>query len=407
MNPGRARTSVILFLAGMLLIHVLVFAKVWRQLRAGYPDFTIFYTAGLIVRQGLGSHLYESGLQFRIQQGFAAVPIRKGPLPFNHPPFEALAFVPLTYLPYFAAYLTWVGINLLILISLPALVRPWLAEFANLPRYFWMLGFLGYFPIFLALVQGQDVIVLLLLYALSFAAMKRRRDFAAGCWLALGLFKFHLVVPTIFILLLQGRRKALYGFLIVGVVLALVSTAAVGWNSALGYPAYLWKLERSLGQAAIAPADMPNLRGLLSALPGVQDGTTSATALVVSLSLLLLILAALSWRRTRGGTLQEAGSSLALVTTILVSYHSYAYDLSLLILPILLVSNCAVRQTDSFSRADKVLLLGPIAIMFFSPLYLVLLFRLDRFDLMALVLLLWMWGISRETRKAEFRDSHD
>src|SRR5437773_11185140 len=94
-------------------------------IRKGYPDFTIFYSAGKILREGLGVKLYDESTQYRIQQEFAAgVSIRQGPLPYNHPPFEALLFLPFTYLPYFSAYLLSNVITLRLLCHFPFLLRP-------------------------------------------------------------------------------------------------------------------------------------------------------------------------------------------------------------------------------------------------------------------------------------------
>ena len=42
MTKDRAKRVLVLFLGAMVLIHALVFWSLRDQLRAGYPDFTIF-----------------------------------------------------------------------------------------------------------------------------------------------------------------------------------------------------------------------------------------------------------------------------------------------------------------------------------------------------------------------------
>src|SRR5205807_6105146 len=64
---------------------------------------------------------------------------------------------------------------------------------------------------------------LLLLFVLAFKALKQKRDLTAGCLLSLGLFRFHLVVAFLFILLLQKRYKAIIGFIGSALLLALLS----------------------------------------------------------------------------------------------------------------------------------------------------------------------------------------
>src|SRR3989442_10323713 len=140
MKTRTFRMLLTLFLAGMLSLHLLLAWNAAGLIRKGYPDFTIFYSAGKIVRQGLGAKLYDEQTQYRIQQEFAAgVSIRQGPLPYNHPPFEALIFVPFTWLPYFTAYLLWDVINLLILCSLPLLLRQHIPLIGSASRAFWLL----------------------------------------------------------------------------------------------------------------------------------------------------------------------------------------------------------------------------------------------------------------------------
>src|SRR2546426_4294622 len=79
MKTRTFRMLLTLFLAGMLLLHLLLAWNAADLIRKGYPDFTIFYSAGKIVRQGLGAKLYDEQTQYRIQQEFAAgVSIRQG-----------------------------------------------------------------------------------------------------------------------------------------------------------------------------------------------------------------------------------------------------------------------------------------------------------------------------------------
>jgi hypothetical protein len=96
------------FLAAMIVLHGWMFFSLRREIVTGYPDFTIFYTAGKCILQGHARQLYDLETQFAIQREFAsAVKQRENALPFNHPPFEALLFAPLARLPYVAAYLVW------------------------------------------------------------------------------------------------------------------------------------------------------------------------------------------------------------------------------------------------------------------------------------------------------------
>ena len=141
---------------------------------AGYPDFTSFYGAGLSLRQGQGSQLYDAEEQWRTQQVFAQrVRIRGGPLPYLRPPFETLLFVPLTLLSYPQAYFLWTAINLGIAVWVPFLLRQHVPDLRPVSSWLLALLPLAFTPIFFALVQGQDSILLLLLYSVAYLALQK------------------------------------------------------------------------------------------------------------------------------------------------------------------------------------------------------------------------------------------
>jgi len=122
--PKSRRRLARFFIAGMLWLNLLFFLGMREGIKRGYPDFTIFYTAGTILRQGLGHQLYDRKVQYEVQESFTGhIAFRKGPLPYNHPPFEALIFVPLTLLPYPQAFAAWDLLNVGALFGVAVLLR--------------------------------------------------------------------------------------------------------------------------------------------------------------------------------------------------------------------------------------------------------------------------------------------
>lgn len=393
MNKRSAGKLLVIFLTGMFLMHALVFWSLRDKIREGYPDFSIFYTAGTILRQGSADRLYDAALQFQIQRQFASqVFIRQGALPYNHPPFEALVFAPLAGLTYPTAYLLWDLVNLSILAVLPFLLRPYVPLLRQRRATFWWLAILAFFPVFAALLQGQDSIPLLLLFSLAYIALRKNQEFAAGCWLGLGLFRFHLVLPLMLILLLHRKGKALLGFLSVAVALGLLSVGIVGWKEALHYPVYVWGVENSTGGTTSLISAMPNLRGLVHMFipwtPRVEIGVSFISAI-------LLLLASLRWDDSSRNRRFDLSISLAVVATVILSYHVLAHDLCLLLLPLLLLANDFIEH--GFPKSGRrIAILAPMVVLFLSPLLMLLWFRYGEFSLLASVLLLWFFGISRE-----------
>jgi hypothetical protein len=393
------------YVGGVLLIHLLVVWNARDLIWKGYPDFTIYYTAGTMVREGMGHTLYDDATQFRVQQAFAPqVATRLGALPFNHPPFEAVLFVPLSYVPYRVAYVLWMVVNLAMLAVLPILLRPYVPLLRAGPPPVWTVASLAFFPIFFAMLQGQDAILLLFLYGLTFVSWKNQSMVSAGAWLACGMFKFHLVLPFLLLMLIQEksagvRRRVLTGFLGVGLILGAVSIATVGIGQLLSYPRYVLGLEKTMAMGAIMPSDMPNLRGILYLM---ASSMRHFDGLVILLSAVVYFLAA--WicgsadrdaQDDCDGNQRDLKFSLAVFATVLVSYHGLGYDLCVLALPLLLVAGQFGSKIRLVSRSGLAIGVG-LAVLLFSPLPLVLLMRYSRLALLGWAVLLCFVGLAGE-----------
>jgi len=406
-----------LFLAGMLSVNLSIAWNAVELIRKGYPDFTIYYSSGRILVQGLRAQLYDEATQYRVQQQFASgVSIRQGPLPYNHPPFEAIAFVPLSLLPYSAAYCVWNVINLIFLMTLLFFLRTALPGLRSISAVAWLFIWVAFFPVFFALLQGQDVLLLVLLFTAAYVLLRRNSDIIAGCCLGLGLFRFHLVLPLVLILLLQKRTKAIFGFLMVAITLGFISIAVVGWHGALAYPGQVWQMERAMEQhQTIFPLRMANIRGLLASLLPTASKLES-TVLIAVLSLALIFFAVRKWKTT---TLAEfdLGFSLCVVVTVLVGYHTLAYDLSLLLLPITLTlyhlfgkrEPAGDTGSGKYERVNDaggagLYLLIPILLLFLSPLHVFLAMRNEHYNVFAVVLLFWCWALSREIARTSHKN---
>jgi hypothetical protein len=387
-HPQRIKRFIGLFLAGMALLNALIFCSAWKQVVKGLPDYSIFYTAGLTMRRGQGHVLYDNSTQWQLQREFVSVANqRDAPLPYNHPAFEVLLFVPLTYLSYVSSYELWVAFNLLLLCGILLFLRARIPELQFLSPWLVLLAALAFFPIAYALMQGQDSILLLALYCLAYAALRRGREFQAGVWLGLGLFKFHLVLPFVLILLFRRRLRAVLGVALSAVVEILISWALVGWNELIYYPRYAWESNRHSLIGAMAPRNMANLRGLITGWNRVPSASPWPNIVLLAASVGLLIWAARQWDASdlSNATRWNNGFSVAMLATFLVSYHSYNQDMSILFLPILILS-ASVLQTHaetSYVFALKIVL----GIMFFSPTFLILSFYLKQTYLIALLLL--------------------
>ncbi len=371
------------FLLAMTFCNVALLFRVMPKLRNGYQDFTIFYTSARLLRSGEASGLYNLATQYRMQLTFTHVPIRQGPLPFNHPPFEALLFVPFTLLEYWPAYLLWTALNLIMLAVSVTFLRRHFSQLAAVSPLFLGLGAIAFFPVAIGIMQGQDTILLLLLFVLAVICLDRGNDAVAGALLAAGLFRPHMVVPLVVLLAIR-RWRVLVGFAPVAFVLAGISVAIMGWRGPLAYVRFVLHVEGTSARA-FGPEVVPNLRGLVANLPGLGASGPWAAVLIFASSMVVFFLALRRIHNGRDSVIFS--SSLAAVTTILVSFHALVYDLSLL-LPVSLFSLSRTFDVEGKKIDARTLLL--VVLLFLSPLYIFWLLVVDRFFWFSLILL-WLY----------------
>jgi hypothetical protein len=394
------------FLLGTAGLNAVLFWMARRQVIEGYPDFTIFYAAGLMVRRGQAAQLYDNQLQGQTEREFAQVArTKEGQLPYNHPPFEVLPFLPLTYVSYLRAYGLWLLVNLLLLAGSLRALGPPLPALFSIP---WLpyLAALSFFPVAVTLMQGQDSILLLSLYVLVFLALESGKDFRGGMLLGLGLFKFQLVLPFALVLLIGRRWRVVGGMLVTGIGVGALSLALVGWNELLYYPHYVWQVNAQAAKRVIAPGNMPNLRGLIAGWHGGTAASRGVNAVILAVSVLALAWAAGCWDASAPKHRQSwrSGFSLAIVVTFLVSYHGYTQDMSILLLPLLLLFDQLLSgrvDERGWGHDLEICLL----LMFFSPIYMVLALHYQHLNLFALVLVALARPLARLTKASERLDS--
>jgi len=402
-NSGRAlmltkstRRMLVLYFVAMIALHSDVLWQSRQSIPLGLPDFSGSYTAGRILRDGHGHRLYDDDLQESIQRSFSPLAVQKRGtiLPYIHLPYEALFYAPLARFSYLTAYGIWLAANLILLGAIPFLLRRRLRVLGKEPLYLWWLAAFGFFPIFISLIQGQDSILLLFLYCVAWRAMERGSNFTSGNWLALGLYKYHLVLP--FVLAMWRRKKWLGGFVSVAAVLGVISVFITGWPALMRYPHYLWRTEHDLRYGFnTLPGLIANLRGLISGVvpasrPEIEIGVTVLASVIV----LSLMLHAASKTSAADFARRQGLFALSVAGSVLLSYHMYVHDMSVLFLAMVLVLEMLLSNSFLPERI-RTTLYACIAILSCSPLYLVLTLRYGQLRLMAIVLLIFFFGLLR------------
>jgi hypothetical protein len=388
------------FLLASAIAHGIEFWQQRARLGAGYGDFSAFYTAGLLVRRGEGRLLYDRREQWRVQQEFAPnVDIRKGPMPFIRPPFEALVFFPLAYFSYPAALAIW-SLAKVVLLWLAARVLPRPHPFTRIyPSWLEVALCLGFFPVFLDLFQGQDAILLLLIVAAALNWLQSGKDAAAGVILAFGLFKFHLVVPIAIMLWLAGRARVLLGFLPGTAAVVALSCILSGARVLSAYPVYLLNLNRTAGVGFVTAQSMPNLRGLLTVFVGRAPYPGPIHWLLLPAAVAGIALTVWLWRPlvNMGFAGLALGYCLALLVAILTSYYCRSYDMAVLIVPLLLLGGGFLEQPGSPPIPRSVV--AGLLLLICTPLYWALILRCDCPYLLVVPMFILAFGIAQAMRQ--------
>jgi hypothetical protein len=333
--PSRTRFRVVACVLALAMVQLATIGEGLRYALAGLADFRAFYAAGHIVRTGQAANLYDYDLQHTVQN--TRIGGRTAALPFVYPVYAAAPFAPLSYLRYKTAFYALLALNLALLALAVWVMLPWLAPLRTLwPPLPWLL-FACFYPVGIALVQGQVSLFLLLIFCLCFASLQRGRDAMAGTLLALALMKFHVVLPIVLLFCIWRRWRFVAGFFAGAIA---VFAACLGIAGVLGMKNYIHAMTVAAKTGAVGvtrdayqvfSAKMPNLHGLTFAL--ARDARWGTILLAV------LSISVLAWTARSGPSFPRA-----IVAALLVSYHLHLHDLSLLLLPLALILSAGLER---------------------------------------------------------------
>ena len=370
-QPRTFRPFLFAALAYLLVVQVALCVMSVRPALEGHADFRTFYCTGYLVRTGHANQIYDYEVQKQVQNALVAP--SDVALPFYHPAYEALLFVPFSLASYRVGYFLFIGFNIALLVISALLMRPYLFGLASIWPMLPFAVFLLFFPAGIALMQGQNSILLLALYSGAFVAIVAGNDFLAGCLLGLALVKFQIALPVVALFLIWRRWRMIAGFAASGSAVLIASIWLVGLQGLIEHARFLLGVSSGLGtpgdqlRNGIFPRAMPNLRGLLFSLGGAHLPNVWLQSEIVGLSLLVLL-----WTARRRKEITSPGNAfaLAIMCALLVSYHLQIHDLTLLILPITLwldrVSQKSMEVEQIRAAALPVLFLVPPIYLFLT-----------------------------------------
>jgi hypothetical protein len=185
----------------------------------------------------------------------------------------------------------------------------------------------------------------------------------------LAFFKFPIVLPIAFLLFIWRRWGFVAGFAVSTVAVVSVSVWITGTSQTRLY------LESLISIAGLKPASnglalypvnwrmMANLHGLAAGITADSVSTSWLSALTIFLSATVLV-----WTAIRG--LQVNGTSglflLAIPCSLLVAHHTYMHDLSVLLLPTIVILDDFLPAEATGTKRERVVARAA-ALTFLAP----------------------------------------
>jgi hypothetical protein len=401
-NVTQARPETPYYVKGLALglsayligIHLWTWILTVSVFLGGHSDFRQLYTAGYMVRSGHAHELYQYDAQHHFQNQLVSP--ADIALPFNHLAYEALLFLPFSLLPYRAAYFGFLSFNVIALAITFKFLRLRMRNLAAIYPWLPHAMFLAFLPVAAALIQGQDSILLLTLFAAALVSLHNRRELTAGVLVGLGLFKFQISIPIALLFFVWRRWRFSAGFALAATAVGLVSLSLVGVLQLGVYFRSLLLMSFRLASPvdqfkyAISPARMPNLRGLFFGLLNKHTPQFWIEALIILASVTVLVWAAVL--RPRRAT---ESFLIAITASTLVSYHLLIHDLSVLLIPIALTLDRFI-EAEATGNRDGRILARAAALMFVVPVCES--FIPDQFYVVALPLCVFLFTLLRHIR---------
>ncbi len=197
-------------------------------------DFTAFYSAGKLVREGHADQLYNIDAVANIERSLgmeSQLDTGKGIGPWWNPPFYAWVFVPLAGLPYHDAVRVWMSVNLVAmagaLVLLTRILRAPNPRTGQIPSWrVWGLApllIVFSMPFVQGISHGQNTFISLLLLSATITAWRARRGYMAGLLAGLLFYKPQLGAVVAAVMLIDLGPRAAAGAAITGLSLLTIN----------------------------------------------------------------------------------------------------------------------------------------------------------------------------------------
>ena len=314
-------------------------------------DYGEFYVVGMMLNEGQADRLYDLGYQDeRLHQLLPSLATTEH-LPFVYPPFLALLFRPLAYLPFVWSFATWVAlVAATYSLAVALTLRSYGSFDSSMTRTAWLVA-LSFQPFAIECCLGGQISTLgCLVVAIALFLRRKGLDFSVGLALSLLLYKPTLLLLIIPMLCVGRCWRTLGGFATGALGLGGISWLVAGTSGcldSLGLMIGYGRLGGSVGQGfkTIKYIDLTAMLTLL----GFSRSIARLLAIGVGLPALLALMG--SWARDRG-RVGDLTWSATLCFTPILNLYAPVYDV-VLIVPGLLLATDSLPRTESGNLPGK------------------------------------------------------
>lgn len=333
----------------------------------GNSDFLDCYTAGKILAAGQGPLLYDIPTQTSYQREIldalhSSVQYEGGVLLFTHPPIAALGYLLLAHLPFWHAFIAWNIFSVLcLLLALIILVRACRLRPIT-PLRLLVFGTVGFIPLFITILQGQNTFPALLMLVLAISLIKQSKELPAGIFLSLMIIKFQLLPLFLLVGIVKKRWRLLTGFVIGSSFVLMASLILVGPGGCLNYISLLGKAPSFIAQYGFAAAGGICIRGQIYGLL-LQNHPQLAIILSFASVAGLVGAAIYGWKGSWQADSAQFDLRMAMTVpaALLISPLINFHDLSFLIVPVFIIFAFAAREP--ISKGMRNLLLAALLLV--------------------------------------------
>lgn len=368
------RTILTIAFIAYLLININIFhAYITYPEYIYQTDLTVFLTGARIIRDRQTNKLYNTDTQRNYQNKVVAPLYRETLfLPFRNIPLIAVLYIPLTYLSLRTSTIVVFIINLILLFVFHRLFTKYTPGSNNI-SWLWILPII-FWPSLATLIVGQHMGIILLIYALIYIYLYKKKDLLVGVWSSLLLIRPHnlLFLPFLYFMV-KKRKDYIVGLVVSSVVFLILNLLVANYSVLMQIPQFSLSVEyAAFGNRAYHLASVYFM--IMHIFPSFVQAT------IIALNLVLYIIFLIVFIIKRKYFTQAENFFVALLIALLFSIHVLSHDLLPLLIPMYLL----IREQNSKMNENlrKIILLT----LFLAPIFIVL--RIAVFTVFLLMLIL-------------------